>query len=44
MEGMAMREYLLHEKKIYSDSVQLEKWLQRSSQYLLSLPPKSKKK
>jgi TfoX/Sxy family transcriptional regulator of competence genes len=44
MQGMVMKEYLLLENKIYSDSAQLKKWLQLSSQYLISLPPKKKKK
>jgi hypothetical protein len=39
-----MKEYLLLGKKIYSDGAQLKKWLQLSSRYLLSLPPKKKKK
>ncbi len=44
MEGMVMKEYLLLGKNIYSDGVQLKKWLERASTYLLSLPPKKKKK
>jgi TfoX/Sxy family transcriptional regulator of competence genes len=44
MEGTVMREYLLLHKQVYSDDKQLKHWLDLSSQYLLSLPPKKKKK
>jgi TfoX/Sxy family transcriptional regulator of competence genes len=44
MEGTVMREYLLLHEPSYSDEEKLKKWLDLSSQYLLSLPPKKKKK
>jgi TfoX/Sxy family transcriptional regulator of competence genes len=44
MEGMVMREYLLLTEPIYSDDKKLKKWLDKSSEYLTSLPPKKKKK
>jgi TfoX/Sxy family transcriptional regulator of competence genes len=44
MEGMVMREYLLLTEPIYSDDKKLKKWLNKSSEYLTSLPPKIKKK
>jgi TfoX/Sxy family transcriptional regulator of competence genes len=43
MEGMIMREYLLLKKPLYSDEKKLKKWLDKSSEYLRSLPPKKKK-
>jgi hypothetical protein len=39
-----MREYLLLTEPIYSDDDKLKKWLDKSSEYLTSLPPKKKKK
>ena len=44
MEGTVMREYLLLHESVYSDEKLLKKWLELSRQYLLSLPPKKKKK
>lgn len=44
MEGTVMHEYLLLNEPAYSDEEQLKKWLDLSGQYLLSLPPKKKKK
>jgi TfoX/Sxy family transcriptional regulator of competence genes len=44
MEGMVMREYLLLTEPIYKDDKKLKKWLEKSSEYLTSLPPKKKKK
>jgi TfoX/Sxy family transcriptional regulator of competence genes len=44
MEGTVMREYLLLKEPVYSNDKLLKEWLDRSSQYLLSLPPKRKKK
>ncbi len=43
MEGMVMQEYLLLKKPAYSDENKLKEWLDKSSQYLNSLPPKIKK-
>lgn len=43
MEGMVMREYLLLGRQVYSDEKKLKNWMDRSSRYLLSLPPKMKK-
>lgn len=43
MEGMIMREYLLLTESIYSDDKKLKSWLDKSSEYLYSLPPKIKK-
>jgi TfoX/Sxy family transcriptional regulator of competence genes len=43
MEGTVMREYLLLHEPIFSNEEQFKKWLDLSSQYLLSLPPKKKK-
>jgi hypothetical protein len=44
MEGTVMREYLLLNEPAYSNEEQLKKWLDLSSQHLLSLPPKKKNK
>ncbi len=44
MEGMTMKEYLLLQEPVYSNPDTLKKWLDLSSKYLLSLPPKEKKK
>ncbi|MGD9347819.1 MAG: TfoX/Sxy family protein [Candidatus Aminicenantes bacterium] len=44
MEGTVMREYLLLHKPVYSDEDTFKKWLDLSSRYLLSLPPKKGKK
>jgi TfoX/Sxy family transcriptional regulator of competence genes len=43
-EGMVMKEYLLLNKDVYSDEEELLKWLDRSRTYLLSLPPKKRKR
>ena len=43
MEGMIMREYLLLTEPIYSNDKKLKNWLNKSSEYLYSLPPKIKK-
>lgn len=42
-EGMIMREYLLLREPTYSDDPKLKKWLDKSSAYLHSLPPKKRK-
>jgi TfoX/Sxy family transcriptional regulator of competence genes len=44
IEGMTMKDYLLLEEPIVSDPNRLKQWLDRSSRYLLSRPPKVKKK
>jgi TfoX/Sxy family transcriptional regulator of competence genes len=44
MEGMVMKEYVLLKENVYSDESQLKKWLEKSRKYLLSLPPKKKKR
>ncbi len=44
MEGTVMREYLLLHEPTYSNEKKLKKWLELSSQHLLSLPPKKKKR
>jgi hypothetical protein len=44
MEGMIMQEYLLLTEPVYSDDEKLKEWLDKSSVYLTSLPPKKKKK
>jgi len=43
IEGMVMKDYLLLEEPVHSHPDTLKKWLDQSSQYLLSLPPKKKK-
>jgi TfoX/Sxy family transcriptional regulator of competence genes len=44
LEGTVMKEYLLLQEPIVSNPDSLKKWLDQSSRYLLSLPPKQKKK
>ena len=44
MEGMTMKEYLLLKEPVVSNPKALKKWLDQAGQYLLSLPPKEKKK
>ena len=44
MEGMVMKDYLLLLEEIYGKESELKKWLDRSNEYLLSLPPKKKRK
>lgn len=43
MEGMTMREYLLLKKPVFSNEKKLKGWLDRSSEYLFSLPPKKRR-
>jgi TfoX/Sxy family transcriptional regulator of competence genes len=43
IEGMVMKDYLLLHEPVYSNPDTLKKWLDQSSRYLLSLPPKKKK-
>jgi TfoX/Sxy family transcriptional regulator of competence genes len=42
LEGMVMKDYLLLEEGVYSDPDKLKQWLDKSSLYLLSQPPKKK--
>ena len=44
MEGTVMREYLLLNEPVYSNESHLKKWLDLSSQFIRSLPPKQKKR
>jgi hypothetical protein len=44
LEGMSMREYLLLGPEVYGNDAALKRWLDQSSDFLLSLPPKVKKK
>jgi hypothetical protein len=44
IEGMTMKDYLLLKEPVVSDLDRFKEWLDRSSQYLQSLPPKVKKK
>jgi len=44
VEGMTMKDYLLLKEPVVSNPDALKKWLDQGSQYLLSLPPKVKKK
>jgi len=44
VEGMTMKDYLLLKEPVVSNPDSLKKWLDQGSQYLLSLPPKVKKK
>jgi len=43
-EGMVMKDYILLQKPAYSQDRRLKKWLDLSNSYLLSRPPKQKKK
>ena len=42
MEGTVMKDYLLLQEKVHANEVKLKRWLDQSSGYLLSLPPKKK--
>lgn len=42
--GMTMKDYLVLTKEICRDEATLRRWLQRSSDYLSSLPPKQPKR
>lgn len=44
VEGMTMKDYLLLKEPVVSNPDSLRKWLDQGSRYLLSLPPKEKKK
>jgi len=44
VEGMTMKDYLLLKEPVVSNPDSLKKWLDQGSEYLLSLPPKVKKK
>jgi len=44
MEGMVMKEYILLQKPVYSNEKDLKKWLDQAAEFLMSLPPKTKKK
>ena len=44
MKGRPMREYVILPKKILDDQDQLGSWLERSLEYVGTLPPKERKK
>lgn len=41
-EGTVMRDYLLLQEQIHTNKNKLKSWLDQSSDYLLSLPPRKK--
>lgn len=43
MKGRVMKEYMVIPETLYSDSIELDFWLNQSYDYALSLPPKKKK-
>jgi TfoX/Sxy family transcriptional regulator of competence genes len=43
MKGRVMKEYVVLPEVLYSDSEDLNQWLNKSYEYVLSLPPKQRK-
>ena len=43
MEGRVMKEYMVLPEELYSDTETFGKWLNRSFEFVASLPPKQKK-
>ena len=42
MEGNVMKDYLLLQEQVHTNEDKLKKWLDQSSEYLVSLPQKKK--
>lgn len=42
LEGTVMKDYLLLQEQVHSNKNRLKKWLDQSSGYLCSLPPRKK--